>query len=114
MKNLLILLACITGTVAYGQSDSASYYQQKGKSEKQAGRYREAEKDLIKACQLAPSNVETIIELAGTFLAENRYDEARERFIKAASLDANNAVAVENLATLYLYAHQWENAIQYA
>jgi tetratricopeptide (TPR) repeat protein len=114
MKNLLILLAILTSLITYGQADSAAWYHQQGIKEKQAGRYREAEKDFTKASKLAPSNIETLIELANTMEAQNRYEEARLDFIKAEQIDANNPVVVENLATLYLYAHQWENAIKYS
>ena len=50
MKNLCVLImTCMIGSVVSGQSDSASFYFEKGVKEEKAQRHREAEKNFAKA-----------------------------------------------------------------
>src|SRR5688500_11928949 len=102
-------------SLSYAQtSDSASYYLQKGIEEKNARRFREAEKNFVKADQFSPGKLDILLELANAYVQQNRYAEAKVVFDKAAQIDANNPVIVENLATLSFNLRKWEDAIRHA
>ncbi|MFT3823452.1 MAG: tetratricopeptide repeat protein [Chitinophagaceae bacterium] len=116
LKNLGITLVSnlLLCSIAFSQADSAIVYHQKGLDEKQARRFREAEKNFNKALGFAPQKSETLIELGNVLVEQNRYMEAREQFLKAEPLSANNPVVIENLATLSYNTRKWADAIKYA
>ena len=114
-KNLIFLcLLTLFITHTYSQADSSFLYFQKGTAEKNARRFREAEKNFTKALQFSPENAPANIELASVLMAQNRYAEAREKFLVAEKADAQNPVIIENLATLSFNLRKWEEAIAYA
>ena len=115
-KSLLVVVVLSFGlTLGYAQNiDSSSYYLQKGIEEKNARRFREAEKNFVKANQLAPDNFDILVELANAYLAQNRYAESREKYLRADQLKANDAAVTENLATLSFNLRKWDEAIKYA
>lgn len=115
-KSLLVVVVLSFGlTLSYAQNqDSSSYFFQKGIEEKNARKYREAEKNFVKAHQLAPDNFDIARELANTYMAQNRYAEAREKYLIADHLKSNDPGVTENLATLSFNLRKWEDAIKYA
>ena len=115
-KSLLVVVALSFGlSISYAQSlDSSSYYFQKGIEEKNARKFREAEKNFVKAHQQAPDNFDIIVELANSYVAQNRYAEAREKFLRADQLKSSDPLVTENLATLSFNLRKWEDAIKYA
>ncbi len=118
MRKYLIVWTCAalsTFNTGYGQNtDSADHYLQLGMQEKQARRFREAEKQFTKAHQFAPKNLNTLIELGAVLIEQNRYAEAREKFLLAEQIDANHPIVAENLTTLSLNMRKWADAIKYA
>lgn len=116
MKNLFILIVCANiTTVALAQkADSASIYHQKGLAEKEARRYREAEKNFAKAFQLSPSNSDHLIEWGHTLVEQRRYREGREKFVLAEKAGNKNPVVIENLANLSYNLRMWQDAINYS
>lgn len=115
MKNLLILIFVICASASsYGQADSASVYFEKGMAEKQAKRYREAEKNFAKSSKFDPSNFNSLLEWSFALLDQKRYAEARERFLDAEKLDVNHPSVIENLATLSFNMRKYEDCIKYA
>ena len=115
MKKLPILLfVFFVGASVYGQSDSANHYFEKGMAEKQAKRFREAEKNFAKANKFDPSSLPTLLELGAALLEQKRYSEAREKFLEAEKIDANNSLVVENLSTLSFNMRKYEDCIKYA
>jgi tetratricopeptide (TPR) repeat protein len=116
MKNLFTLLICIhVAAIALAQkADSASFYQQKGLEEKEARRYREAEKNFAKAFQLAPSNSDVLVEWGNALVEQRRYREAREKYVRAEQAGNKNPLVIENLATLSLNMRMWQEAINYS
>ncbi len=96
------------------QTDSASWYFEKGKEEKAARRYREAEKKFVKAVSLNSKNLNYYLELADTYSAQNRYFDARETFIKAEKIQPDNPIVIENLATLSFNTRKWDDVIRYS
>ena len=115
-KSLLVVIVLSFGlSLTYAQNlDSSAYYFQKGIEEKNARKFREAEKNFVKAHQQAPENFDILVELANTFIAQNRYAEAREKYLRADQLKSNDAVITETLATLSFNLRKWEDAIRYA
>jgi tetratricopeptide (TPR) repeat protein len=115
MKTLNIVLVCgFISTAAWAQNDSSTFYYQKGLTEKQARRFREAEKNFAKASQFAPNNTNVLIEWGQSLVQQNRYTEAKDKFTKAYQTDNKNPVIIENLATISLNTRQWNDAITYA
>jgi tetratricopeptide (TPR) repeat protein len=115
MKKLLSLL--VAGTVAataLGQSDSSSYYYNKGLSEKNARRYREAERSFAKAVQFDSKKLDNHLELASAMMEQRRYAEAKGVYHTAEAIDPNNSTVIENLATLSYNMRKYEDAIRYA
>ncbi|HUR10458.1 MAG TPA: tetratricopeptide repeat protein [Flavitalea sp.] len=110
----ILALCCISFLSAGAQTDSAAIYFEKGKEEKTARRFREAEKRFVKAISLAPDNLDYYLELADTYNAQNRYFEAKETFLKAEKLQPSNPVVIENLATLSFNTRKWADAIRYS
>jgi tetratricopeptide (TPR) repeat protein len=102
-------------SISFAQNtDSSAYYFEKGLAEKNARKYREAEKNFLKAHQKAPENFEIVTELANAYMAQNRYAEAREKYVVADKLKNNDPVVTENLATLSFNLRKWDDAIKYS
>jgi tetratricopeptide (TPR) repeat protein len=115
MKCLRLIVACgFISTIAYSQSDSCTFYYQKGLTEKQARRFREAEKNFAKASGFDPKNANALTEWGQSLMDQNRYVEAKDKFTKAYQLDNKNTTIIENLATISLNTRQWNDAITYA
>lgn len=115
MKNLVCLIAVgFIRLAANGQStDSAEYFFSKGIEEKDAARFREAEKNFDRVYKINPKNLNNLIELANVLKQQGRYREAVDKYAAAEALDARNAEAIENLATLSVNMHKWEQGIAY-
>lgn len=115
MSRILCILVIIAyGITAFPQSDSSAIFFQKGLEEKNARRFREAEKNFTKAYQLSPNKMEVVLELANSLMSQNRYAEAREKYLAAEKINGNDPAVVENLATLSFNMRKWPEAIQYA
>lgn len=115
MKKLVFLLLILCNQlIANSQSDSSAYYFNLGSKEKEAKRFREAEKNFIKANRVNPNNFNTIVELADVLVEQKRYSEARERYLDAEKLDASHPLVVENLANLSFNLRKYEDCIKYA
>lgn len=95
-------------------SDSATVYFEKGMVEKNARRYREAEKHFRKSIEFNGSNLESQLQLANALMEQRRYVEARDIYLKAEAIDASNPIVIENLMTLSYNTRKWEDAIKYA
>src|SRR5690349_7751521 len=112
MKNLfaLILASFVVGAVV-AQTDSASYYFEKGLKEENARRFREAEKNFAKAVRFDPKNIKHLLHLAGSLAEQRRYTEAKEKYHAAEALDPNNHELIDRLATLSYNTRKYEDAI---
>jgi len=115
MKSILLLTVFfLTASFVHGQSDSALFYFQKGIEEKNASRFREAEKRFAKAHELSPDHTPSLIELAAALLEQNRYAEAYQRFLEAEKKEKENPIVIGNLAALSFNLRKWDEAIRYA
>src|SRR6185369_6213555 len=98
----------------YAQNDSAAYYYAQGMTEKQARRFREAEKNFVKANQFSPNKFETLVGLANVLVEQNRYTEARTFYLKADQLNSQDTMVIEQLAVISLNVRNWADAQKYA
>ena len=115
MKNINILLMLgIISNVAYAQTDSSEFYLKKGIAEKDARRFREAEKNFAKAANFSPNDAKVQIGWGQALLEQKRYMEAREKYKAAYAIDAKNPEVIEQLATISLNTRQWADAVAYA
>jgi tetratricopeptide (TPR) repeat protein len=115
MKNLpLIMMLGILSQGVYAQTDSTDFYFKKGAAEKDARRYREAEKNFAKAAQFSPKDAKVLSAWGQSLVEQRRYMEAREKFASAYQADNKNPEVIQNLATLSLNTRQWNDAITYA
>src|SRR5437870_9284818 len=115
MKNInIILLLGLISTGAYSQNDSTAFYYQKGTAEKEARRFREAEKDFAIAARFSPTDAKVLTGWGQSLVEQKRYLEAKEKYAAAYQVDNKNAEVIENLATSSMNARQWNEAITYA
>ncbi len=114
MKLFAVVCMLFVSGAVYAQNDSSSFYLNKGLEEKKARRFREAEKNFVKASSFAPGNIEILKEHAQSLLAQNRYQEAREIFLKAEKINANDPAVIDHLTTLNFNLRKWDEAIKYA
>ena len=114
MKMLMFFAFCLAFSTISAQSDSAAFYYQKGLEEKNARRYREAEKRFVKAVSFAPANPDYHLELADAYMAQNKYADAKQSYQNAEKIKPENPVVIEKLATLSFNTRKWEDAIRYA
>ena len=110
---MLLFIAILPGLEAQS-TDSSQYFLQKGREEKTARRFREAEKNFAKASSYAPNNAEILKEHANALVQQNRYAEAREIFLKAEKASPGDPEVIEQLATLSFNLRKWDDAIRYA
>jgi tetratricopeptide (TPR) repeat protein len=115
-KGLLVVVVLSFGlTLGYAQNlDSTAYFFKKGIEERDARKFREAEKNFVRAYQQSPDNFDIIAALANAYVAQNRYAEAREKYLRADQLKASDPTVTENLATLSFNLRKWDDAIKYA
>jgi len=115
MKTLISILTLgLISNSIYSQTDSTVFYFSKGNTEKDARRFREAEKDYAKAAQFSPKDSKVLLAWGQSLVEQRRYVEAKEKFTGAYQADGKNPEAVMQLATLSLNTRQWNDAITYA
>jgi tetratricopeptide (TPR) repeat protein len=116
MKNLTLLIACVTfGNTVFSQnSDSAKLYYQKAIVEKEAKRYLVASNYLDKAIDFDTKYKEAYLENGYVNLAMRKTDVAKGHFTKLYELDPGNKAAIKELTDLYYSYHQYEKAIEFA
>jgi tetratricopeptide (TPR) repeat protein len=115
MKTLtgILMLGLISNGI-YAQTDSTDFYFKKGNTEKDARRFREAEKSFAKAAEFSPKDPKVLLAWGQSLVEQRRYVEARDKFTGAYQADNKNPEAVMQLTTLSLNTRQWNDAITYA
>lgn len=109
----ILMLGLISNGI-FAQTDSTDFYFKKGTTEKDARRFREAEKNFAKAAQFSPKDSKVLLGWGESLIEQRRYVEAKEKFTAAYQVDNKNADVVLQLATLSLNTRQWNDAITYA
>ena len=115
MKNILTVTLLLISCSTFSQStDSASFYFEKGKVEKNARKYLVAANHFEKAILLNPKFAEAYLENGLVNKEMRRTDAAKQNFTKAYELDNNNETAIVELMNLYFSYRQFQNAIDFA
>ena len=116
MKKLFILLLAFPVSFAAiaQNSDSASFYFNKGLEEKNARRYLVASNYFTKAIAFNPRYVDAYIENGFANKEMRKTDASKQDFIKVLELDPQNEVAIKELMNLYFNYRQYQNAIDMA
>lgn len=116
MKTLLfIITGCIVSCFSYSQnSDSATFYYNKGIKENDARLYALATKDFDKAISFNSKFIKAYIANGEVSLSMRMIAKAQENFNKAYELDPNNMEVVNQLTTLSFNNRQFQKAIDFA
>ena len=115
MRSVMILAAiALFAQKGFTQSDSSSFYLQKGLEEKQKGRRMESLKQLEKAYKFNQENKAVISELASANLDLRRYPQAKEKFLQLEKMGDQSDSTYRQLMLLSFNMHQQDDAIKYA
>ncbi|HEX8313766.1 MAG TPA: tetratricopeptide repeat protein [Flavisolibacter sp.] len=113
-KSLLTLTFAAFAATSFAQTDSSSFYLQKGLEEKTKGRRMEVIKHLEKAYSYNKSNQQVVSELGNAYLEVKFYPKAKEKFVQAESLGDKSAATYRQLTELSFNMRQWDDAVKYA
>ncbi len=113
-RNLFTLTFLLASSLAFSQTDSASYFLQKGLQEKQNGRRMESYKNFSKAISYDGSNKEIVTEYATACLNLRKYNEARETYKKLVALGDESTANYKELMILSFHLKQNDDVILYA
>ncbi len=95
-------------------SDSVTFYLQKGLQEKQTGRRMEALKNFEKAFQYDQNNKAIVGELAASYLDLRKYSQAKETYLKLEALGDQSPRTYKQIMDLSYNLKQNEDVIAYA
>jgi tetratricopeptide (TPR) repeat protein len=114
MKNFLTALTLLLSIHSFAQTDSATFFYQKGIEEKAAKRYLAASKNFDKAIKINPSYTAAYIENGYSNLEMRKTDAAIAHFTKANELEPANNAPINELMNLYFSYRQYAKAIEMA
>ena len=106
-------IAAITST-SFAQTDSATFFLQKGLDEKAKGRRMEVVKNLEKAYSYNKNSVEITKNLADAYREVNFFAKAKEKYVQAESLGDKSGTSYKSLMTISFNMRQWDDAVKYA
>jgi tetratricopeptide (TPR) repeat protein len=114
MRHLITLLFISTTITAFAQSDSATFFLQKGLEEKAKGRVMEQYKALDKAYSYNKTNKEVVQELANVLVALHRYPQARDKFLELEKLGGATTDTYKQLLDISFNLRQFDDVVKYA
>ncbi|TMI94554.1 MAG: tetratricopeptide repeat protein [Bacteroidetes bacterium] len=107
----LFLFVC---SVLFAQTDSASYFLQKGLDEKQKGRRMESLKNFEKAFRYDSTNKPLLAEMASAYMDLRKYYQAKETYKRLVRLGETSAANYKQLLQLSFNLKAYDDAIVYA
>jgi tetratricopeptide (TPR) repeat protein len=112
----VILTAVVLGisNLLFAQTDSSSFYLQKGIEEKTKGRRLESLKQFEKAYGYNKTDKQVISELATAYLDLRRYGQAREKFQQLEQAGDKTDSTYRQLMLLSFNMRQFDDVIKYA
>ncbi len=114
-KSLVIAFALFSSNLLSAQdTDSATFYLQKGMEEATARRYLAASQYFDRVVRFNPKLKEGWLQNALANLQMRKTDVAKGHFTKLYELDPSNQVAIKELANLYYDYRQFQKAIEFA
>jgi tetratricopeptide (TPR) repeat protein len=114
MRIILATAFVAFSATAFAQTDSSSYFLQKGLEEKGKGRLMESYKAFDKAYTYNKNNKDVISNLANTLFELRRYPQAREKYIQLEQMGITDATTYKQLMLLSFNMRQFPDAIKYA
>jgi len=114
MKNFLTALTILLSIHSFAQTDSATYFYQKGIEEKIARRYLAASRHFDKAIKFNPAYTAAYIENGYSNLEMRKTDAAIGHFTKANELEPANNAPIRELMNLYFSYRQYAKAVEMA
>ena len=115
MRKLIIasVLLCSTSAL-FAQTDSATYFLQKGLEEKAKSHKVESLKQLEKAYSYNKNNKQIVSELASAYLDMRRYVQAKEKYQQLEQMGDKSDSTYRQLMNLCFNTRQFDDAIKYA
>src|SRR4051812_34766894 len=101
-------------SMVFSQTDSSSFYFQKGLDEKQKGRKQESLRQLEKAYSYNKNDQKIVSELAASYLDLRRYGQAKEKFLQLEKMGDHTDSTYRQLMLLSFNTSQFDDAIKYA
>jgi len=101
-------------TSLFAQSDSASFFMQKGLEEKAKGRRLESMRQFEKAYSYNKTDKQIVSELASAYYDLRRYGQAREKYLELEKDGDQSAATYKQIMLLSFNMHQLDDAIKYA
>ncbi len=115
MRRLIFATIAISiSTFAFSQTDSSSYFLQKGLEEKTKGRRQESLKNFEKAYQYKKDDRQIVSELASAYLDLRRYAQAKEKFGQLEKMGDKSDSTYRQLMLLSYNMRQFDDVITYA
>ncbi len=114
MRFLLSTAFAVITTISFAQTDSSSYYLQKGLDEKGKGRLAESYKAFDKAYTFNKGNKQVVAELAHSLYGLRRYAQAKEKFFELEKMGDNSVETYRKLMDISFNMRQYPDAIKYA
>ncbi len=118
--HLVCMLSCVLAfsqtpvTILHIQSDSSTFFLQKGLQEKQTGRRMEAFKNFEKAYKHDNTNKTVVSELAGSYYDLRKYPQAKDTYKKLEELGDQSAATYKQLMNLSFNLKHHDDVILYA
>lgn len=113
-KLILSLLVICISILANSQSDSATFFYQKGLDEKAKGRQLESLKQFEKAYKYNQADKKIVSEMAAAYLHMNRYGQAKEKFLQLEKMGDKSDSTYRQLMLLSFNSRQFDDVIKYA
>jgi tetratricopeptide (TPR) repeat protein len=112
----LILTAAVLSisTLVFSQTDSSTFFYQKGIEEKVKGRKLESLKQFEKAYNYKKDDKQIVSELAAAYLDLRRYGQSREKFQQLEKLGDHTDSTYRQLMLLSFNMRQFDDVIKYA
>ena len=113
-KLMLTISVFLLSISSFSQTDSSSFYLQKGIDEKVKGRKLESLKQFEKAYKFNPQNKDVTRELAASYVDLRRYGQAREKYLQLEKMGDQSDSTYRQLTLLSFNMRQFDDAIKYA
>ncbi len=114
MRLKLLALVLLLSSVLFAQTDSTSYFLQKGLDEKQKGRRMESLRNFEKAANYESNNKVVLSELASGYMDLRKYYQAKETYKKLVDLGETSVSNYKQLLQLCFNLKSYDEALIYA
>src|SRR6266487_2608303 len=114
MRLKLLVFVLLLSPVLFAQTDSTSYFLQKGLDEKQKGRRMESLRNFERAAKYESNNKVVLSELASGYMDLRKYYQAKETYKKLVDLGETSVSNYNQLLQLCFNLKSYDEALTYA